>query len=521
MEQQRSDIPDKPHDFQDRPPGRLQAIGMDDRDRGKSISVSIVIVNYNVAEHLEVCLESLESLELNQPFEVIVVDNASTRGSLDSIERRFPTVRIIRNETNVGFAPAINIGVAAARGEFVAFLNPDMRVDSHWLQELLAPMRDEPDVACVGSMELEWDGKDVCFRGRPEDALALSYGHGAIPARLPSALVAHDYVLFVSGGSGMVRAEVFRHIGGFDSDYFMYHEDVDFGWRLWMLGYKCVLNQEAIVYHRRSASTKQFPHEFADHLHQRNLLFTLIKSLDWADLVSNLPMVLYFLIERSRRWEPAGRALPAVLDDLKNSIPSLLAKRKRLQAARVRSDTEIFGLLGHPLAFMLREQKYTEIRARLSARIEERAPHEEAAAFRAAVAQWIEAADSLVAEDYTEQLPISDKAFELVKLRVWTVDILQQTEKALRWTQDAWGQTQQELYTSGEQLKRTQQELEQAQQQIQRAQQQIQQMQGTRIWKIGTFYWNLHARFFAANRTSQAAPGSDAKENRALKQTPG
>src|SRR5438132_13821210 len=104
--------------------------------------VSIIILNYNGREHLEACLASLQDLEFPaQRLEIIVVDNGSTDGSLGFIKARFHSVVLIHNETNLGLSKAANIVAERAKGEYVVFLNNDLRVKMNWLSVLLDPVR--------------------------------------------------------------------------------------------------------------------------------------------------------------------------------------------------------------------------------------------------------------------------------------------------------------------------------------------------------------------------------------------
>src|SRR5256885_16311558 len=121
--------------------------------------VSIIILNYNGRKHLEACLSSLQDLEFpKQQLEIIVVDNGSTDGSLGLVKARFPGVVLVQNETNLGFSKAANMGAERARGEYVAFLNNDMRVGKNWLSVLLETARAGEGLACVGSTVLNLDG---------------------------------------------------------------------------------------------------------------------------------------------------------------------------------------------------------------------------------------------------------------------------------------------------------------------------------------------------------------------------
>lgn len=258
--------------------------------------VSIVVLNYNGREHLATCLESL--LALNYPrerLEVILVDNGSVDGSVRYVTNEFPTVELIKLPNNLGFAQASNIGARAAQGEYVAFLNNDMRVDNQWLMKLVRAIQPE-DVVSVGSRILTWDGSEPDFAG----GTASFYGMGFQPEDSSTedrgALME---VLFVCGGAMLINRDIFLNTGAFDEDYFAYFEDVDLGWRLWVLGYRVLLVPQAIAYHRGHATGKKFASERRALLYERNALFTILKNYGDEALQRILPVALLLTARRS------------------------------------------------------------------------------------------------------------------------------------------------------------------------------------------------------------------------------
>ncbi len=325
--------------------------------------VSIIILNYNGREHLEACLSSLQDLEFpKQQLEIIVVDNGSTDGSLGFIKARFPGVVLIHNETNLGFSKAANIGAERAKGEYVAFLNNDMRVGKNWLSVLLETARAGEGFACVGSTVLNWEGTKVDFKGRIDDAFCLAYEPSNDPSADLSEAAPCSLTLFASGGAALIQRQAFQELGGFDPDFFLYQEDVDLGWRLWLRGYECAISSESVVYHRGGASSNKLAPEYIHRLSQKHTLCSIFKNLDDRNLRTTLAIVLYFFLERSR-WVPAAReSLEMAVDEFKASLDSLMVKRSEVQRTRVRSDAELFALLGHPFNFVLRQESYETFR---------------------------------------------------------------------------------------------------------------------------------------------------------------
>lgn len=258
---------------------------------------TVVIVNYNGRKHLDDCLGSL--LQMDYPLErleILVVDNGSSDGSADYIACRFPRVHLLRLPHNVGFARGNNLGVQSAQGEYVAFLNNDMRVDRCWLTELLHTIQTEDNVACVGSKILTWDGAAVDFGGGALNFYGMGFqlqDNADIQTEQPFEL------LFACGGAMLMRRATFLDSGGFDENYFAYFEDVDLGWRLWLLGYRVLLTPRAIAFHRGHATGKYFAAEKRALLYERNALYTIIKNYDDKNLSVILPIALLLTVRRA------------------------------------------------------------------------------------------------------------------------------------------------------------------------------------------------------------------------------
>ncbi len=365
-------------------------------------TVSIIILNYNGQEHAEHCLTSLAGMDFpSSQMEIIVVDNASTDGSVELIARQYPHVRLIRSATNLGFSQGANLGASVATGKYLAFLNNDMRVSPTWLGELVKTALADEQHAVVGSAILNWEGVAHDFVGRPDDAFCLANAPHPLPTyAMPDGV--RDF-LFVSAGAALVRADAFRECGGFDPDYFMYHEDVDLGWRLWLRGYRCALAPQSITYHRGGASSGKLPAAFIQGMAQKHVLFTLFKNLEADTLKELLPLVFYVLLERGRWAEPLRVSLAEAVEGFLAALESLLDKRAEIQRTRVVSDDALFSKLGHPFEFLLRNERYRTILRRLLARcskVEIDLNADSAVALRGALAEWLNAAHFTLEHDW-------------------------------------------------------------------------------------------------------------------------
>jgi GT2 family glycosyltransferase len=314
-------------------------------------SVNVLVLNYNGRRHLEPCFSALRALDYpRERLELVLADNGSRDDSLALLARRFPEVRALHFEHNHGFAGGYNRAVAAAQGELVVLLNNDTRVPPDWLRELVGCwQRHQPGCAAVASVMLSWDGRRVEFGG----ARLNFHGFGFQTANgwryEPGGPGPERPIPFGCGGALLVERQAFLDAGGFDEDYFAYYEDVDLGWRLWLLGREIWLAPASVVYHRVHG-TRMAPLELQRRL-ELNALRTIVKNFEPATLDRALPAALQLAVYRAlapRARAVRGTALAPLLaiDALAQDWPALHAKRAALQARRRRSDAELFARFG-------------------------------------------------------------------------------------------------------------------------------------------------------------------------------
>jgi GT2 family glycosyltransferase/glycosyltransferase involved in cell wall biosynthesis len=336
-------------------------------------SVSVVIVNLDGRALLSDCLDALSAQDYPDDLtEIILVDNGSSDDSVPFVRERYPGVRIIEAGRNLGFAGGSNLGVRAARGKYVALINNDARAAEDWLSVLAGALDRRPDYACACAKILTQDGSGIDFVG-----VALNlYGRAfQVDQGLPATAVPSDEprdVLAPCGGAMMMRKDIFEEVGGFDEDYVAYYEDVDLGWRLWLYGYKVVYVPEAVVYHRGQQTGGRFPVEQRYALSETNALRTIIKNYEDDNLCRVLPLSLFLGVERAldqadldRAEYELGHPRPddplrgtlepeprmtrvatsylVAIDRVAQEMPRLMEKRKAIQAARKRSDEEVFS----------------------------------------------------------------------------------------------------------------------------------------------------------------------------------
>lgn len=214
--------------------------------------VSVIIVHYNGKRLIKGCLDSLLKLDYpEEKREILVVDNGSRDGSVAYIRNHYPAVRILKNDVN-NYARANNLGIRAAKGEFVALLNNDTKVDPYWLSELVHRIRSDECAAVAGSKILFFDGRiqSAGHEKRPRDYWA-DRGLGEKDCGQYDRT---EEVISVSNVAVLYRKDALEKAGFFDEDFNMYSEDLDMNYRLRGFGYKVLFAPRSVVYHRLHGS---------------------------------------------------------------------------------------------------------------------------------------------------------------------------------------------------------------------------------------------------------------------------
>ena len=308
---------------------------------------SIIVLTYNSRQWLGPLMASLSSTVGN--YEVIVADNASSDGSAEFVEERYPQARVVRNGGNLGYAAGNNRAAEHARGDFLVFLNPDTRVEPEWLDRLLAPFEDPGVGAAAAKVLLMQEpgtvnscGMDVHISG-----LTLCRGMG----RPAGQFLAGGEVAAVAGAAFAIRRPLFGELRGFNESFFMYMEDTALSLEVWLRGWRCVFVPDSVVYHDyalRFGPRKVFYQE-------RNRYLTLLQTYRIPTLIVLFPTLLLaelvtwgFVVARDRpNWRNKLAAYSAILHNWQ-----AMRKRRRLnQSGRRVGDRSILGRICWTLDF--------------------------------------------------------------------------------------------------------------------------------------------------------------------------
>ncbi len=368
---------------------------------------AIVILNLNGKHHLKGCFESLAELDYPKDrLDVHLIDNASSDGSVEEMRARHAWVKLTVNEQNRGFAVGCNQGAELARdAEVLVFLNNDMRVARPWLRELVAPLVRGECSATTAKM-YSWDGKlmNSAGGGMNFHGIGIQRGYNEIPGPEFDVPVK---TLFACGGAMAMDAAAFREVGGFDEEFFAYYEDVDLGWRSWVLGHEARYVPTAVCWHHHSSTSRRLPPEMIRLLHTRNPVLACFKNYDDEHLRAMLGPIL--ALHARRTWMNSGlhlkdeefriehatnpgsgffqrmlekaanklddevsvrRSAAADLigiNDLLGRWDHWLARREAIQRRRRRSDAEIFRLFLKPHWCVEGEGGYQELQRGLTA----------------------------------------------------------------------------------------------------------------------------------------------------------
>lgn len=237
------------------------------------IDLSIIIVGYQVRDHLQRCLASLRALRPSLSLEILVVDNASTDGSAELVAREFPHIKLIRNEKNVGFARANNQGLAQAHGRYLMLLNPDTEIQEQTpnaLVQLVSFMDSHPRAGVCGPRLVYQDGSHQHSAFHFPSLLQVYLDlfptnwrimESRLNGRYPSRWYERGQPFEVHhplGAALLVRRATLQQVGLLDEDYFIYVEEVDWCYRIQRAGWEIWCVPSAVVVHHEARSTRQF-----------------------------------------------------------------------------------------------------------------------------------------------------------------------------------------------------------------------------------------------------------------------
>ncbi|MGH7960248.1 MAG: glycosyltransferase family 2 protein [Candidatus Binatia bacterium] len=286
------------------------------------MDLSVVIVSWNCRLELLDCLDSIIRHACNGTYEIIVVDNASGDGAVEAVHSRFPDVRVLEAGANRGFAQAANLGLKAARGAYLLFLNPDTLVPPGALDAALGALQSQQEVGILGAQLLNPDGSPQPSCGHFLSLPALVWSNawrfvsGAQAIRRAgggrlwtgTAVEEADWLV---GAFLLCRRAVLEAIGGFDEDYFLYAEDMDLCYRVRQHGYRVLyFPAVAVIHHSNCSGARKWAERREGEIVRSELLFLRKHSGRLAAFAFRLLGGGLFFCKGLKFWLRAQRQAP-------------------------------------------------------------------------------------------------------------------------------------------------------------------------------------------------------------------
>jgi len=324
------------------------------------VAVSVVVVNLNRRGLLEACIESLWK-QTYPDFEVVVVDNGSTDGSVEYLRGvSDPRMRAVYLSGNRGFAGGCNAGIRQSSGRFIATLNNDAEADPQWLEELVRAIETAPAAGmCASKILFHGERNRIDKAGHLIYLDGLNHGRGSGETDRGQ-FDRPEEVLFPDGAAAIYRREMLDVIGLFDETFFAYGDDADLGLRGQLAGWNCMYVPTAIVYHRHSATAGEFS-PLKAFLIERNRIWVAVKTFPLPILLVSPVFTLVrfafhaygaiFLVGSSgqyaadcSRWRLASMMLKAYCSGLRQ-LPQMWASRRKIRGSAKLSNRAFASLL--------------------------------------------------------------------------------------------------------------------------------------------------------------------------------
>lgn len=301
--------------------------------------LSIIIVNYNVKHFLELCLSSVYAALENLDAEVIVVDNNSPDDSCAMVKERFSQTILIENKENTGFATANNQGVAIAQGEYLCILNPDTVVSEDTFEKLIsfiknpakATRKSKKAIGAIGTRLVDGTGKFLpeCKRNLPTPRVAFNkiFGNGNDYYARHVKHTENGAVPILVGAFMFMKTGIYREVGGFDEQYFMYGEDIDLSHTIELTGYKNYYFGELSVIHFKGESTaKDSTYRKRFYGAMRIFYKKHLRSNMFQDLVVRMGLFVATLSRKRDQNEVPTAPTSYYVITARNDLPKVLSK---------------------------------------------------------------------------------------------------------------------------------------------------------------------------------------------------
>lgn len=311
--------------------------------------VSIIIINYNRKDDLKACLTSVKKTRYSN-FETIVIDNASTDGSVETVKGDFKWVKLIVNDRNVGPIKARNLGIRISKGSLIAFLDSDTEVEPNWLHELVETInRDKNIGACACKVKLFSNKNLINSAGMGCDKYGFAFSRGLVCKgnfeKDEGQYDKQEEVFSAYTAAMLARKDVLEEVNFFNPYLGMYYEDIELSWKIRLAGYKITYVPTSVVFHKMAPSKTPFTTK-VKYYTERNRLITMIQNYSLLALIKVMPF--YFFLKLSELFvylvsnkPDYAKAMLSGFIHIFNNLPKVIYHRRQTQKIRKVNDNMI------------------------------------------------------------------------------------------------------------------------------------------------------------------------------------
>ena len=303
--------------------------------------VSVIVLNYNAGELLLNCIESVKKSAYKN-LEIILVDNISTDKSQKICKEKYPDIKLIQNDENFGYCEGNNIGIREAKGDYIIILNPDTIVESNWIEELISAYNKFGE-GLYQPKHLSLNEKTVYMSaGNMLNIFGFGYAREK-GNKDENQFNKIEEISYASGTCLFTSSAVLKKVGLFDPFIFLYHDDLDLGWRALQLGIKSYYVPTSLIYHAESYSLKWNAEKF--YWLERNRKYCILTHYSkqtYSKIFPTLLVVDFFVWIFYLTKGFLGSKIRAELDIIKNR-KAIKIKYEELESKKIVSDKELIA----------------------------------------------------------------------------------------------------------------------------------------------------------------------------------
>jgi len=301
--------------------------------------VSVIVLNYNAGELLLNCIESVKKSAYKN-LEIILIDNISTDKSQKICKEKYPDIKLIQNDENFGYCEGNNIGIREAKGDYIIILNPDTIVESNWIEELISAYNKFGE-GLYQPKHLSLNEKTVYMSaGNMLNIFGFGYAREK-GNKDENQFNKIEEIGYASGTCLFTSSAVLKKVGLFDPFIFLYHDDLDLGWRASQLGIKSYYVPTSLIYHAESYSLKWNAEKF--YWLERNRKYCILTHYSkqtYSKIFPKLLVVDFFVWMFYLTKGFLGSKIRAELDIIKNR-KAIKIKYEELESKKIVSDKEL------------------------------------------------------------------------------------------------------------------------------------------------------------------------------------